>query len=132
MEKFWARDFQAVDDRANCHVQGKWRWGQGRVRASWFIDNGLHAPDLAVFQHHLDSARMRRTARQDPRHHTFGQCAGPLILFLDDLNAHANFDFTAFGNSQGFNPLVVHRECRESIPCETLLLARRAVHIECP
>ena len=37
------------------------------------------------------------TARQDARDDSFGQRAGTLILFLDDLHAQAGFDFIAVG-----------------------------------
>ncbi len=66
------------------------------ISPSGFLDNHLHATDSAVFQHHLDAVRVRRTARKNTRHDSFGQFAAALVLFFDDLHAHAGAKFAAF------------------------------------
>ncbi len=66
------------------------------ISPSRFLDNRLHATDGTVFQYHLDAMRMRWTARKNTRDNSFGQLAAALVLFLDDLHAHARAKFAAF------------------------------------
>lgn len=63
------------------------------------VHNLLDAPHTPVFQHYLDAARVLGTGRENAGDDAFGQCAGALVLLLDDLHAHANFEVTAFGDA---------------------------------
>jgi len=61
------------------------------------VNNGLHAPDPSIFQHHLDAVRVRGAFRQEAQHDAFRQRARALVLLLDNLHPQAGADLAAFG-----------------------------------
>jgi len=61
------------------------------------VNNGLHAPDPSIFQHHLDAVRVRGTLRQEAQHDAFRQRARALVLLLDNLHPQAGADLATFG-----------------------------------
>ena len=55
-------------------------------------NNFLHPPDNPALQPHLDAMGVSGGLCQNILYDPFGQFAGALVFFLDDLNPDAGFD----------------------------------------
>lgn len=59
----------------------------------------LYTPNLAIFQHHFDAARVIGAGRENSGDDAFGKRAAALVVFFDDLHTGAGFDVASFGDT---------------------------------